>query len=111
MKKRFAYELGVGIILLAAVLFFGTKGMLAIVLLALQPFIGKKTADERENQLFYRVGNYTAGITLVASVIIFECSDMILNGLIIGKNWLGMVIASFLIAHGAMGLIIFKTNE
>ena len=110
MKKRFAYELGVGIILMVAVLLFGTKGMLANVLLVLQPYIGKKKADERENQLFYKVGNYTAGATLVASVIIFECSDMIVNGLLIGKNWLGLVVAAFLIAHGASGLIIFKKN-
>ena len=110
MKKRFAYELIVGIILLIAVLFFGNKGGAVLALLAAQPFIGKRKADEREFQLFYKVGNFTAGITIVICVIIFECSDLVVNGHQIGQNWLLFVGAAFIIAHGASGLVIFKKN-
>jgi hypothetical protein len=110
MKKRFAYELIVGIIFLIAVLFFGTKGGVAMVLLAAQPFIGKRKADEREYQLFYKVGNYTAGIMIVICVIIFECSDLVVNGHQIGTNWLYFVCSAFIIAHGASGLYIFNKD-
>jgi hypothetical protein len=108
MKKRFTYELIVGIIWMAAVLLLGEKGMIAMALLALQPFIGKKKADEREKQLFYKVGNFTAGIMLVICVIVFECSDLVVNGHQIGKNWLLFVGAAFVISHGVAGLYIFN---
>ena len=110
MKTRFAYELLVGIILMVAVLLFGTIGFAAFALFVAQPFIGKKKADERESQLFLKVGNYTAGATLLACVVIYFFSDLVINGQLIGKNWLGLVVSSFLIAHGAAGLIIFRKN-
>ena len=91
-----------------AVFIFGAKGMAAMALLAAQPFIGKKKADERESQLFNIVGNYTAGATLLACVIIYYFSDLVVNGQLIGKNWLGLVVSAFLIAHGASGLIDFQ---
>lgn len=108
MKKRFIYELIVGIIILIAVFLFGAKGIAAIALLAIHPFIDKKKADERESQLFNKVGNYTAGATLLACVIISYFSDFIVNGQLIGNNWFGLVLSGFLIAHGASGLIIFR---
>jgi len=108
MNKRFAYELVVGIIGLIAVLLFGEKGLVAFALLIAHPFIGKKKADEREWQLFYKIGNYTAGASVVAAVIIYELSDVIVNGILIGKNWLGLLVAAVLIAHGISGLLILK---
>jgi len=41
-------ELIIGIILLISVLLLGDKGMVAMVLLAALPFIGKRKLDERE---------------------------------------------------------------
>jgi len=110
MNKRFAYELIVGVLLLIAVALFGAKGMVVNVLLIAQPFIGKKKLDEREFQLFYKVGNYTAGATLMACVIIYYFSDSVVNGQLIEKIWLFLVVSALLIAHGASGLIIFKKN-
>lgn len=111
MKKRFIYELIVGIIMLIAIFLFGVKGLAAMALLAVHPFIGEKNADERESQLFMKVGNYTAGATLFASVIIYYFSDLEVYGQLIGKNWFGLVLTAFIIAHGAAGLIVFKKNE
>ena len=108
MKQRFFYELIVGMILLAAILLFGVQGLAAMALLAGHPAVGKKKADERESQLFNKVGNYTAGITLLAAIIINFLSDYSVNDHLIGKNWLGLVLASFRIAHGAAGLIILN---
>jgi hypothetical protein len=108
MITRFTYELVVGIIYLIAVLLFGEHGMIAMALLAAHPFIGKKKADERESQLFNKVGNYTAGVTLVACVIIYEMTNVVVNGNKIGDLWLYYACCAFLIAHGAAGLIIFK---
>lgn len=110
MKTRFAYELFVGIILLIAIILFGDKGFTALVLLAAQPFIGKKKADEREIQLFNKVGNYTAGATLLACIAVYYFSDVQVNGMAFGKYWLGLVVAAFLISHGASALIIFRRN-
>ena len=110
MKTRFAYELIVGLVLLAAIFLFGPAGMVALVLLAAQPFIGKKKADERESQLFNKVGNYTAGATLLAAVIIFECSALVVNGILIDKVWLGLLVSAFNISHGAFGLVFLRED-
>jgi hypothetical protein len=110
MKKRFLFELSVGVVLAIAIFVFGTAGLAALALLAFQPFIGKKKADEREYQLFYKAGNVTAAFTLLACVIIYYFSDVAVNGQLIGKNWLGLVVAAFLLVHGLSGLVIFREN-
>ena len=110
MNKRFILELTVGIILLVAILIIGQKGMAVIALLAIHPFIAKKKKlDERESQLFNKIGNYTAAITLLASVATFYFSDLIINGQAIGENWLFYVCSAFLISHGVSGLLIIRT--
>ncbi len=110
MNKRFILELTVGILLLVAVLVFGQRGMAVFSLLAIHPFIAKKKKlDERESQLFNKIGNHTAAITLLASVAIFYFSDVIINGQSIGENWLFYVCSAFLISHGVSGLLTLRT--
>lgn len=94
--------------MLVAVFLLGAKGIAALALLFAHPFIGKKKADEREIQLFYKIGNYTAGATLLASVVVYYFSDSIINELVVGKNWFGLVLSAFLIAHGLFGLILTR---
>ncbi len=109
MNKRFILEFIVGIILLVSVLIFGQKGMAAIALLAIHPFIKKKNKpDERETQLFNKIGNFTAGATLLVSVVIYYFSDFVVNGWTIGENWLFYVCSAFLIFHGISGLFVFN---
>ncbi len=108
MKKRFVYELIIGIIGLITVLLFGNAGMAVSALLTVHPFIGKKKADERESQLFNKVGNVTAGATLLACIGIYFASEISINGNQIGDLWLVLAVMSFLIVHGGAGLIILK---
>lgn len=117
MKTRFAYELIIGIIGFVATLWFGSVGMVALALLAIHPFIGRRNPfmrgdkekwDEREYQLFYKAGNFTAGFTIVALVIIFEIKDISINNHLINDNWLVLSASSFIAAHGLSCLIIFK---
>jgi len=111
MNKRFILELTVGIILLISVIIFGQKGFAVFALLAIHPFVSKKKKlDERESQLFNKIGNSTAGATLLASVVIYYFSDFVVNGQAIGGNWLFYVCSAFLIAHGLSGLIILKNK-
>lgn len=108
MTKRLVYELFVGVILLIAIFLFGTKGLAAMALLAVHPFIGKRKLDENEKLIFYKAGNYTAGATLLACIVVFYFSDATINGQSINKNWLGLVVSIFLISHGIAGVILFK---
>jgi hypothetical protein len=110
MKKRFYFELFVGILGLAAVLVFGTVGFAIFALFAAYPFIVKSKADEREYQLFYQTGNITVILTLLISVGIYFASDFSVNGHRIGELWLFLVCFSFLTMHGISGLIIFNRN-
>ncbi len=109
MNKRFIFELIIGVALLASILIFGHQGMVALVLLALLPLINKKKKfDEREIQLFYKIGNITAAATFLFSAIIYYLSDMSINGETIGTNWLFYLCAAFLISHGVTGLVILS---
>ncbi len=108
MNKRFVLELIIGIIGLIAVFLFGNRGLAVIALLAVHPFIGRKKADERESQLFNKVGNLTGALTLLAAIAIYFSSDCVVNGYRIGDFWLILLAFCFLIAHGASGLVIFK---
>ena len=110
MKKRFVYELVVGAILLSAILLFGEKGFAAIVLLAGYSFVRKKKNDEREIQLLYKVGNYTAAFSLLGAIVIFYFSNKTVNGYLINDNWLGLLVAIFLLSHSIAGLLIFRTK-
>ena len=111
MRNRFAFELIIGTAMLIAVLLFGTPGLAVLVLLSAHPFIGKKKMDEREIQLFYRVGNFTAGTVLLVSVIIFYFSETPINGILLGQNWFGLLLATFIGAHGAFGLILSREEK
>ncbi len=109
MNKRFILELIVGISLLVSVLIFGQKGVAAFALLAIHPFIKKKRElDEREIQLFNKIGNFTAGATLFMSIAIYYFSDFVINGCTIEENWLFYILSAFLISHGISGIIIFN---
>ena len=108
MARLFILEFICGLTSLIITLLFGKVGMVVLVLIAAQPFITKKKWDEREKQLFYRVGNYTAGALIVSGTIIYECSKVSLNGHLIGSNWLILLGASLVFSHGAAGLIIFR---
>jgi hypothetical protein len=110
MKKRFYFELLVGLLGLAAVFVFGTAGFAVFALFAAYPFIVKRKVDEREYQLFYQTGNMTAILTLLISVGIYFASDFSVNGNLIGDLWLFLVCFSFLLMHGISGLIIFNRN-
>ena len=111
MRNRFAFEVIIGVTMMIAVLLFGTKGIVVLTLLVAHPFIGKKKMDESEKQVFYRAGNYTAGAVLVASVIIFAFPDIPINGILLGQNWFGLLLATSIAAHGAFGLFLDRKSK
>lgn len=108
MKTRFIYELIVGVLGLMALFIFGESGLAVFALLAAHPFIGKKKADEREFQLFYKTGNLTGALLFLACVAIYLASDYTVVNLNVGKNWLQLEAFSFLAIHGVSGLVVFK---
>jgi hypothetical protein len=110
MKKRLFYELIVGVLMLVAVLLFGMIGFAVLALLGFHPLIYRKKADERECILLYKIGNFTAGIVLIACVLINLSSDLTIHGQMLGKNWFGLIVAVFLAAHGAFGVYLFQRS-
>lgn len=110
MTKRFIFELLFGVVWVVAIILFGNLGSVAMVLMVfLIPFC-KKKPDEREMQLFYKIGNLTAGVTIVLCVIIYQCSNYIVNGHRVGDLWLFWLLSTFFIAHGIVGIVIYKVK-
>jgi len=110
MKKRFLFETIVGVILFASIFLFGFKGIAAISLLALHPFIGKRKKDTNEVSLLNKIGNYTAGATLLGCIVVNCFSNLTIGNFIIGNNWFGLILSTFILSHGIFGVILFK-NE
>lgn len=114
MMFRFWFESIIGVICLVCILVFGAKGTASLALIALCPIIMRikkiKYPDEREIHLFYKSGNLTMGLTIIAIIIIYYFQDTIVNGHLIAENWMFLAITSIFFAHGLAGLIIFKTK-
>lgn len=115
MKNRFAFEMAVGLVGLVAVLFLGSKGMVALVLFAFFPLVVRKSGghrpDERELQLFYRAGNWTVVLIILSVLVIYLASPLIINGNRVGDNWYLLTVSSILIVHGLAGLAAFRDQQ
>lgn len=110
MMRQFWCELTIGALGLAAMIAYGPRGMAVMALLALMPLVvrGQK-ADEREYYLFYKTGNYSMGLFIIAITIIHQI-QLYTGSAMIEKNWLSLCAASLMIIHGLTGILIFKTN-
>ena len=112
MIFRFWFESIIGIICLVCILVLGAKGASSLALFVLLPVIMRikktKSPDERELQLFYKTGNLTLFLSIIAIFVIHYLKDTLINGHLIGANWMTLAITSIVMAHGLSGLIIFK---
>ncbi|MCB9249549.1 MAG: hypothetical protein H6613_13870 [Ignavibacteriales bacterium] len=104
MVYRFYFQLIVGLAVILAILFFGNEGVISILLFVLLPFLklftGYKVRDERELQMFYKIGNYTLLIVIAAVVIVNKFSSTELNNNLIGDFWAPLTIASIFFGQG-----------
>jgi len=112
MIKRFVFEMSVGTIGIICVLIFGEKGMAALALMALLPLVirytkKKRKYDEREFQLFYRIGNYTMGILIFVIVLI---DQLMRSGVNLISIWMPLSIGFFFLFHGLIGIIVLSKN-
>jgi len=113
MNIRFTFEAVIGTICLLAILFFGSIGLIALALFVLFPVVvkfTKCTLDEREKVLFYKAGNLTFGITVMALWVIYKFSAHAINGNLIGEYWYYLSISTVSLIHGVSGLIVFKIS-
>ena len=112
MNFRFIIEFLLGAICFTAVILFGDYGYysFALWLLLLVTHGKKHKLDEREKQLFYKVGNLTFGLTIMVLWIIFNLSHDTINGNLVVNYWYWLSISGIMFTHGIAGLIIFRTN-
>jgi energy-converting hydrogenase Eha subunit A len=113
MKFRFTYEAIIGMVSFLVVLFLGNVGGSILALIAFLPLITKIKnirLDEREMQLFYKVGNLTFGLTILALVGINYFGNYKINGNPVGNSWLMLSLSGIMLMHGIAGLIVFKTQ-
>lgn len=111
MMNRFYFEVVLGIVCFTAVALFGNVGFSSFALFALMPLVSRKDPDERELHLFYKVGNTTMGLFILALVAIHFLQPVTVSGFRIGDNWLIISTGVFMIIHGLTGITVFKTNE
>lgn len=96
----FSYELFVGVIAFASVLLFGKKGSAALLLMALLPILyWKRHIDEREYQLFYKVGHYTSIFVFVAMILFYMLRPPMFSP--------AALAISYFAIHGLSGLLVF----
>ena len=97
----FSYELFVGLIAFAAILLFGKKGSAALLLMVFLPILyWKRHIDEREYQLFYKVGHYTSIFVFVVMLLFYMLRPSIFSP--------GVLCISYFTIHGLSGLLVFS---
>lgn len=99
LKARFIAELIIGIVTFTVLLLLGDKGFAMFALIALLVIFRKKKMDEREYQLFYKTGHFTAFGVFLAMIFIYYFLPSI--------DWLLALVSIFLFFHGLSGAIIF----
>jgi hypothetical protein len=106
MSKRFGLELFIGASVIAGTILFGAKGSLPFILFLLIGLIEKMKLDEREYQIFYKVGNYSFGAFCVGIVLM----DMLNRSyhFITMDTWMQISIGLITAVHGLVGLILFN---
>lgn len=115
MKKSvFILEAAIGLVGLLATLFWGEKGMVVMILLAMIPFIQKRTIfTEAEKKLFYQKINTIAMVVFAVCLIaLFVAKNQVLpiSDIAIQDVWLYISIYIFLLAHGLVGCFLTKTK-
>ncbi|HQJ47131.1 MAG TPA: hypothetical protein PK195_10830 [Ignavibacteriaceae bacterium] len=111
MLLRYWYEFITGVLILLAVLIFGSKGLTALAILAFLPIImriKKIKPDEREKQLFFR------STQLIINIIVFS---IIIGAFVFGlkikdlsnmdSSALGIGVAVFLIFVSSIRLFYY----
>jgi hypothetical protein len=97
----FGYELFVGAIAFGAILLLGNRGLAALSMMALLPILyWKRHIDEREYQLFYKVGHYTSIFVFVAMILFYMLRPSIFCP--------GVLCISYFTIHGLAGLLVFS---
>lgn len=111
MIIRFGFEFAVGLICFISVLILGTLGWSTFALFAFFPLVVRKSSpngpDERELELFYKVGNFALILIIAAIILIYFASDISVNGNLVGENWHFLSISAVLLLHGLSGLLVF----
>jgi hypothetical protein len=97
----FSYELFVGVIAFAAILLFGKRGAVALSLMVLLPILyWKRHIDEREYQLFYKVGHYTSIFVFVVMILLYMLQQSMFSP--------SALAISYFAIHGLSGLLVFS---
>ncbi|MBU1101570.1 MAG: hypothetical protein KKA84_14310 [Bacteroidetes bacterium] len=100
-RLLFGFELVTGILIFIFTSLYGDSGFYAVGLF----FIGmaltsKKDADEREMQLLYKAGNFSAMVIFVALTCIYMKAPEL--------NWFHMFASVGLTSRGIIGYLLFQ---
>ncbi len=109
MKAKFISEAVIGLVIIISVLLFGERGLSAIALIALFPFINRLSkikGDEREMLIHYRTGNIALGLAVLFVIIIYYFENFTIGKITIESIWMPLTIGSIIFAHGFSGLFV-----
>ena len=111
MKTRFIFEIAIAIIGICAVLLFGDKGGVVLVLIALLPVIFKKKFDDEDKIIFRKVSLYTIIPLLAFLIALFFVINQKVNGYFIRDISWWLAGFFLLLSHGFIGLIFFGKKK
>lgn len=100
-RLLFSFEFAAGILVFILTSLYGDIGLSAVALFMFGLFItAKKDADEREMQLMYMAGNYSAMVIVLAMVSVYMKAPEL--------NWFYMFASVGLTARGIIGFLLFQ---
>lgn len=113
MRFRFTFETVVGAICMALTFFLGQMAGWTFILFVpffYLPRLRRQNMDEREIQLFYKIGNISTIYMFLSYLLIEFLSSALINGYKLGDFRIQLCASLFLLSRGLTGLIILARN-
>ncbi|MGE5496565.1 MAG: hypothetical protein ACM3Q2_00720 [Syntrophothermus sp.] len=113
MTFRFTFETAMGAILLTLIFLMGQMAMwvfLFFIPFFYLPRMRRQNMDEREIQLFYKIGNVSTVFMFFSYILIEFLSEGVVNGYKLGDFRLQLCAGMFLLSRGLTGLVILARN-
>lgn len=113
MTFRFTFEAVVGTIYLTLTLFLGQMAVWVFLFFTpifFLPRMRRQNMDEREIQLFYKIGNWSTVSLFLSYLLIENLADVLVYGHKLGDYRIQLCVSLFLLTRGLTGLTILSKN-
>ena len=113
LPAAFLFQTIAGVLSIISVALLGSKGIAALAILALRPFLLEKTGvfpDQERWHFYYKIMEISVVCTALTIIFVYIFLEVFSHSVPFGRLWLLMVLPYFIFIHGLIGLILSTKN-